>query len=146
MGHNCFEWIVKINDCMCWFSCLILSGEFGYMEFVENLLLMLKFHCWYMICWLLWEFSLNWWKWWCCCWLILNSWFICCEYGWVNVCVENSWQWLRGVDMLKWIEWNSCFELLCFGEESFGRKSGFWTKHRFKHFCELSYFGCFELS
>jgi len=27
------------------FSCLNLSGEFGYMKFVENLLLMLKFHC-----------------------------------------------------------------------------------------------------
>jgi len=100
--------LLKINDCMCWFSCLRLSCDFGYMKFVENLLLMLKYHCWYMLSSLLWEFNLNWWKWRCCWWLILNSWFLYYECCWVYIRVENPWNWLWEMQCL--------VKLLCFSD------------------------------
>jgi len=137
---------------------------------------MLNFHCWYMLKWLLWEFDLKWWKWCCfCCLLVMNPWLctmnvvgymlvvmiyelgddkcvvvvklLCfCENGLkVEKFEFDEFEWINEVIMMNWIEEN-CFQLMCFGEKSFGGKSGFCVKSRFKHFCEISHFGWFELS
>ena len=38
---------------------------------------------------------------------------------------KYDFEWIPGAVMMKWVEWSLCFELLCFGEESFVRKSDF---------------------
>ena len=67
--------------------CSWLSGIFGCVKFVGNLLI-LKFHCWSMLKCLLWSFSL---KWWSCCELMMNTWFICYEcVGYMLVMITHE--------------------------------------------------------
>jgi len=84
-------WFFEISDVILWFSCLDLSGVFGYVKSIENLWFMLKFHCWCVISCLLWDFDLIWWNWWCYGWMMLISWYTCSKCYRVCVVVKNSW-------------------------------------------------------
>ena len=52
------------------------------------------------------------------------------------------------MELLGWIGWSriSVFNCYVLERNRLGENGGFWTKSRFKHFCEISNFGCFELS
>jgi len=79
---------VNYNFCefKCQFSCSLLNGDFRYVEFVINLLILLILQCWNMLIWTLCDFCLNWWEMMLLLWVvgeIMVIWYECCWWEFI---------------------------------------------------------------